>query len=207
MVMKTARFLCVPCVAVALFAVSATVQAADGLTPATNETCDSLAGEKPGLYGLCVALCEAQECGGTLNPDKTVTLDETCGPSADDLLRNYIKLARGTETPLPPCIEAACPCWSEPEIDNIGGYLAGDRSLDWCFEGSSSVGIIGHSTDGGGVELAYVIETSTGPVCQSRQTNPTEEREEPVDAPQIQKCTESIIEECNARSVEIKIIQ
>ena len=37
-------------------------QTPDGLPPANEGVCDSLQMAKPGLYGLCVAYCEALDC-------------------------------------------------------------------------------------------------------------------------------------------------
>ena len=34
----------------------------DGMTPAEESVCDELHEATPGLFGLCVAYCEAQDC-------------------------------------------------------------------------------------------------------------------------------------------------
>lgn len=45
-----------------LFYSPAFAQTPDGETPANEGVCDELIGLTPGLYGLCVAFCEAQDC-------------------------------------------------------------------------------------------------------------------------------------------------
>ncbi len=44
------------------FAGVAVAQTPDGETPANEGVCDELLIATPGLYGLCVAYCEALEC-------------------------------------------------------------------------------------------------------------------------------------------------
>lgn len=201
--MKTARFLGIPCAALALFALPAAAQTG-GLTPATNDTCDFLADDNPGLYGVCVALCEAQNCEGTLNPDGTVTFDDTCEPSADELLRNYVRLARGSEEELPPCIEPACPCFSEIEINNIGGYTFNGESFDRCSAGPNSATLRGYSTDGNpsGEQARALNSRFAGRICIGQESNPPFYRQQPVSDPEYAKCRESIIEECAARGID-----
>ena len=52
----------IPLMAIALLSVSAHAQTPDGLAPVNEGVCDDLIGGTPGLYGLCVAFCEAQDC-------------------------------------------------------------------------------------------------------------------------------------------------
>ena len=73
-----------------------------GQAPAANEgVCDELKWATPGLYGLCVAFCEAQACA----PDLSLADPfGNCGPSAPKLLGIYDK-KRQPGDPDMPCIQ------------------------------------------------------------------------------------------------------
>ena len=65
-----------------LVAATGYAQTPDGETPANEGVCDELIGLTPGLYGLCVAFCEAQDCEATLDPvTGEVTFDPGRNPS------------------------------------------------------------------------------------------------------------------------------
>jgi hypothetical protein len=89
----------------------------DGQTPANEAVCDllQLEGVSKGLYGLCVAFCEAQDCEV---PDPTD--DPSCRPSSPKLLARYD--AKRDESNIldlrMPCVqyEEACPCWTLAEL-------------------------------------------------------------------------------------------
>ena len=90
--------------------VPAIAQTPDGETPAVETDCDILVGATPGLYGLCVAFCEAHDA------DLLTELDV---PNRN-ILRNYDTL-RGDSDPVMPCLEpdapqVPCPCWSADEL-------------------------------------------------------------------------------------------
>lgn len=77
------------------FGLPAMAQTADGVTPAVEGVCDDLKnpGVSKGLYGLCVAYCEAEA-------------------SSEAVLRNYNRKKSETD-PEMPCLEVVvqCPCW------------------------------------------------------------------------------------------------
>lgn len=79
----------------------------DGQTPANEGVCDQLKadGITKGLYGLCVAYCEAQDLD---------TVDKE--PPNSKILGNYNKKKTVTD-PAMPCIQVPCPCWSADELD------------------------------------------------------------------------------------------
>ncbi len=88
--------------------VPATAQTPDGLTPAVEMICDELIGATPGLYGLCVAYCEAHDAD---------TLFDLDVPNRN-ILRNYNTL-RGESGPPMPCLQQEvgdCPCWTADEL-------------------------------------------------------------------------------------------
>ncbi|MDT8281416.1 MAG: hypothetical protein RQ982_01240 [Gammaproteobacteria bacterium] len=93
-----------------LVTMSSSVLAAtpDGETPANEGVCNELQGGTPGLYGLCVAYCEAQDLD--IVGDKETPNNK--------ILANYRKkMAVGD--PDMPCIQIPCPCWSDAELAAI----------------------------------------------------------------------------------------
>ena len=200
--MMTTRFSGPVCVALAMFALPAAAQTPDGMTPAKETLCDPLADATPGLYGLCVAMCEAQDCKATLDPETgEVDFDESCNPSAERILENYNRKAGPSDPPMP-CVEIACPCWSETAIDNIGGLWTRGKTTDTCMVGDANANLSGQSTDGGGTELAYAEDHRTkGLRCTSVTTNPYTFKEKPVSAKEYATCRQSVIDECTARGL------
>jgi hypothetical protein len=96
----------------------------DGVTPAEESVCDALADGTPGLFGLCVAYCEAKDCDDPLSD---------CGTSGEKILENYNK-KKAPGDPDMPCIakaptSAACPCFSEDDV------LALNTPYSLCFDG------------------------------------------------------------------------
>jgi hypothetical protein len=108
---------------------TARAQTPDGETPANEGVCDELIGATPGLYGLCVGFCEAQDCEASIDASTgEVTFDADCKPSDPKLLANYNNRA-GPDDPPMPCVNdtiTECPCWTEAELD--GFSMAGDVS-------------------------------------------------------------------------------
>ena len=126
--MRTNLFIGILCISAAVFALPASAQNGRQSTPATSGICDGLGDASPGLQGLCVAMCEAQACEAEYNP-KTGKVDfsPNCEPSAPQLLENYNKIVdrNGQVDPPMPCVKEACPCWTEADLEKIGGE-AGD---------------------------------------------------------------------------------
>ena len=88
--------------------VPATAQTPDGLTPAVEEVCNPLVDATPGLYGLCVAFCEAHDAD---------LLSELDVPN-HNILRNYDNLKSDSD-PAMPCLQqevGGCPCWTADEL-------------------------------------------------------------------------------------------
>jgi hypothetical protein len=106
-------FVCIP--AFAFLTGAALAQTPDGQTPVNEGVCDELmeSGITKGLFGLCVAFCEAQDCDG----DGGGELPGSCQHSAEKILANYDKRKQASDPDMP-CIKAPCPCWSEEELDN-----------------------------------------------------------------------------------------
>lgn len=79
----------------------------DGETPANEGICDGLQGGTGGLYGLCVAYCEAQDLD-TFNKK----------PPSLKILANYRKKMQPGDIDMP-CVQVSCPCWTEEELGSI----------------------------------------------------------------------------------------
>ncbi len=202
--MKWMRLLGYLCVSSALLALAPAAQARDGLTPAEETMCDPLADATPGLYGICVAICEAQRCVGIYDGDQ-VTFDPGCKPSAESLFDNYQKKATLGDPPLP-CVKPACPCWSESEIDAIGGLENGSGTLDSCRASSTndSVFMNGFATEGSGQELAYALETGAGLRCIRMEMSPFTWEDKTIDAEAFRTCRDSVLAQCQTRGVPVR---
>jgi hypothetical protein len=197
------------CVALALFALPASAQVPGQSTPATLGLCDGLADATPGLQGLCVAMCEAQACEAELDPaTDDVVFNPSCNASAPQLLANYDR-KRGPSDPRMPCVKVACPCWTEAEIENIGGGMVGDRLIDSCSldpVGESWAGLFGVSTDGGGWEQAYALDVNEA-MCISIQTDPSDvtsastTRQKSLSADEYLVCQQSVVDQCKSRGL------
>lgn len=85
----------------------------DGMSPAEETVCDGLHEATPGLYGLCVAYCEAQDC------DFESAISAQCSAPNPRLLDIYEK-KRTPEDPPMPCLlpeaENECPCFAADEL-------------------------------------------------------------------------------------------
>jgi len=109
-----------------LLPVLSAAETTDGLTPAEETICDPLKqdGVTKGLYGLCVAFCEAQDWASelsTMTPEEVEAM-EFDSPSGR-ILANYNKKKQESD-PGMPCIVIAppCPCFSQEELQSIDGF-------------------------------------------------------------------------------------
>jgi hypothetical protein len=125
----------------ALFTVAAPLyaQTPDGTTPANEGVCDDLTanGVTQGLYGLCIAFCEAQDYADVLTAitegDYEALL--AAAPSGK-ILKNYNNIMTENDPPMP-CItrlDGPCPCWDEGEFLNASeAGRSGDETFNVCF--------------------------------------------------------------------------
>ena len=139
----------------------ALAQTPDGQTPAEETICSPLQddGVTKGLYGLCVAFCEAQDITDEEEPITAAELEtlEMSSPSGR-ILANYNKKkdkAANAADPDMPCIlvEEPCPCWSAEELAAVGdGYTT---------TGNPDTAISCFNSNGGPNERIFVNESST----------------------------------------------
>jgi len=93
--------------------VHANAQTPDGVTPPNEGVCDGLRadGVTKGLYGLCVAFCEAQDCV----PNDDGSLPQSCVASDKRILDNYNKRKLPSDPDMP-CVQQPCRCWTQEEL-------------------------------------------------------------------------------------------
>jgi len=102
----------------------------DGMPPANEGVCDVLIGGSPGLYGLCVAYCEAQDLDGLDMNDPTTHNKNV--PNAK-ILANYNNKKKEGDPDMP-CIKPVCPCWDQAEIDQIFTRMGTTVDYDGCSD-------------------------------------------------------------------------
>ena len=79
--------------------------------------CDGLQSATAGLYGLCLAFCEAQNCAPDITqPDPFAG----CTPSSERILELYNQLKTPNDPDMP-CVEqeSVCPCFSASDLEAI----------------------------------------------------------------------------------------
>ena len=114
-------------VSLSMLGLPATAVTPDGQTPVEETICDPLKADdiSKGLYGLCVAFCEAQDYADATIPTTEAELDilEASAPSGK-ILANYNKRKLETDPPMP-CIvvEPPCPCFTAAQLSEIDGTL------------------------------------------------------------------------------------
>jgi hypothetical protein len=153
----------------------------DGETPANEGVCDVLQGGTPGLYGLCVAYCEAQDLD---------TFDK--GPPNVRILANYRKKMK-TGDPDMPCLQVPCPCWSDEEFASI----TSDGMAAACMRATNRIQIIDNApktrfaeadTTSGGERCRYIDLNAAPPTIRSFSINDTE----------AQSCYAKVTDACEA---------
>lgn len=105
-----------------LLPVASGAKTPDGMTPAEETVCDELQGAKRGLYGLCVAYCEAQDCDSI-----ELAISGQCRAPKPRLLELYERKRRAEDPPMP-CVTPEtqpCSCFDAQELAML--------PLDACF--------------------------------------------------------------------------
>lgn len=139
---------------------SAIASTPDGQTPANEGVCDQLKmdGITKGLYGLCVAYCEAQDLDSIEK-----------GPPNTKILENYNK-KKTVSDPSMPCVHAPCPCWTPAELYSI----TSDGAAGICLRGTNSIRIIDNGPNhfafaDTGIPLCQYVDTGITPITVNTQ--------------------------------------
>ena len=116
-------------IAAIIFTTTLWAQTPDGETPADEGVCDGLVDYTPGLFGLCNAYCEAQDCDAIGGDTKSCT----------KILDNYNDTMVEGVDPAMPCLVSepvSCPCFTfeEARLSYDGMYSWFDRT-SLLFEG------------------------------------------------------------------------
>lgn len=148
----------------------------DGETPANEFVCNALQGGSPGLYGLCVAYCEAQDLD--IIGDKETPNNK--------ILTNYRKKMQAGDPDMP-CLQTPCSCWTQAELDAIASPTTCTTSL--------TSGIIRSTTQFASIDV-------TRPVCRFTDKNTNISRrfqgESALPAESAQTCLAQISNACAA---------
>jgi hypothetical protein len=168
----------------------------DGETPAVEDVCDPLIGLTPGLFGLCLAFCEAQDCEATLDEATGETVfDPICEQSSPKILDDYNRLRTPTD-PVLPCltvVAAECPCWNEEELDTIA-----DGETQACgLRSDGAFRLIGFDAATGRNESAIANPSQNR--CRYTSQTPAVARQLDVTKGEVAACVVSIKAECAER--------
>ncbi len=120
--------------------------------------CDTLIGATPGLYGLCVAYCEAHDAD---------LLSELDVPNRR-ILENYNQKKTESDPPMP-CVQSdpdeppvICPCWSADELLEV---LPPTENIDLNFanacDSSDTYGALANYENGENVVPWILLEVNT----------------------------------------------
>lgn len=153
---------------------TALAQTPDGQTPAEETVCSPLKadGITKGIYGLCVAFCEAQDHASI---SESITAEELASLEAaipsGRILENYNKRKKESD-PAMPCIkvEEPCPCWTEEEFLSTSQAAHDDApnsnacSDNWRQGGS--LHSVFDTENPLNLVLAYENGMGIGPFCQ-----------------------------------------
>jgi hypothetical protein len=126
----------------------------DGETPAVETVCDPLNADDVtnGLYGLCLAFCEAQDIADEEVPitdEELAILQDT--PPSGSILDTYNTIKNASDPDMP-CIvvDSSCPCWTEDELAAIDGMIPDANGLLDCEQQTNP--------DTGIIEVAFTAE-------------------------------------------------
>ena len=174
--MNRSRLLGIACTCILPLVTTFTnAQTPDDATPATEDVCDVLLGGTPGLYGLCVAYCEAHDADSSAE-------DST---ASSRILEKYrARMAPGDlDMPcLTPCAEDKC--WTYSELASINVAFCDDDDTD---------GII--TLNGTNTDLTYAQTVNTGR-CTMYIDGVEIYDNTSLDSTQVEACTAQILQRC-----------
>lgn len=154
----------------------------DGTTPANEGVCDMLkTNATPGLYGLCVAYCEAQDLD---------TFEKE--PVNAKILANYKKKKQAGDPDMP-CVKIPCPCWTDVELSSI----TVDNAAAACLRSGSRIQLINNAPR---THFAEADTTLGAERCRYIDLNvsPPVVRNFGITAPEAASCYTAVHAACNA---------
>lgn len=163
----------------------AVAETPDGTTPANEGVCDVLkTNATPGLYGLCVAYCEAQ--------DLDVVGDKET-PN-NKILANYRKKMQAGDPDMP-CIRVPCPCWSDAELAAITSRAGSGDALS-CVSTTTTTQIRNNTH----LQFATADIGRQPPLCRYTDTtvSPLISRRFDISAAEAQSCYDQVRAACTA---------
>jgi len=110
------KFRCVRVCTIVASSVIVCLLLAPAVGLARDSVCEEVRNNTPGLYGLCIAFCEAHGC------TVTEVEDGTCKPSSSKILANYNKKKEEWEPDMP-CYRSPCPCFDREDLELIVGTV------------------------------------------------------------------------------------
>ena len=127
-------------------------QTPDGLTPAEENVCEPLTEATPGLYGLCVAYCEAHDAdliSPQGDPSELKMPDQR-------ILNKYNRKKKESDPPMPCVLDESgddslgdCPCWTAVQLDQMMPPNTNfDYNLPNACQASSSASVLENYENG-----------------------------------------------------------
>jgi hypothetical protein len=168
------------------------------VTPADAGVCDGLRDGNftKGLYGLCVAYCEAQDC----TFDDTGELPESCSSSDDRILESYNRM-KSESDPDMPCVatQTACPCWEPEDLQAAGSF---DGAIGFCFndpDGVQAIYLFGPSSETQIYSVPSIFSQDPNTCLNFDNVNNPLPIQLEIDAVANEECRRQLVEEINAR--------
>lgn len=153
----------------------------DGSTPAEETVCDPLKadGITKGLYGLCVAFCEAQDFADVSDATTDAELiDLMKGAPSGKILAAYNRKKSTTDPGMPCIVEtSSCPCFTDTELADMDGIHDGQTLADFNCRRNTDGLISAYEADPAPhisitvAPVSYAGPTNAGCIYQNRQVN------------------------------------
>lgn len=150
-------------------------QTPDGLTPAVEDVCDPLTNATPGLYGLCVAFCEAHDADLIASHGD---LDEPRMPDRR-ILDKYNSKKKESDPPMPCVLERSgddpleeCPCWTAVQLEEMMPplYNRDYMHANACNKSAWSGTLVNYENGADGPAFELTVSPDDR-VCMVRQLN------------------------------------
>jgi hypothetical protein len=120
------------CALMSMYGPTALAATPDGQTPALEPVCEPLKAEgiTKGLYGLCVAYCEAQDYASRDVPITEAELDTLAAEvPKSHILASYNRKKKPTDPGMPCIVDAVdepCHCWTTAELIEVSDGVSPD---------------------------------------------------------------------------------